>query len=166
MSLFFDMIIRFGRSMNYRKPIFFISLSIILVVAYLLITGSSVLVYPILRNSNLPAGTFITWMGIIALPLSILYGIKKLRQPASQTERYFSLALKMLLLLAILWVAVSYLLAGNLSFSFGNKAGFQGGQTAMKIFWYFTYGIVGLPIVLLIFYGISKLFRKKEHDKK
>lgn len=81
-------------------------------------------------------------------------------------EKYFSRAFKTLLVLSFLWVPVCYLLAGNLSFTFGNKAGIQGGQTAMKMFWFFTYGIVGLPIVLLAFYGILKIFRITGQIKK
>jgi hypothetical protein len=56
-------------------------------------------------------------------------------------------------------VPVSYLLAGNLSFSFSEKATFQGGQAAMRWFWRYSYGLAVLPLTVLLLDGLTRLFR-------
>ncbi|MDX1315189.1 MAG: hypothetical protein R3356_06780, partial [Eudoraea sp.] len=73
----------------------------------------------------------------------------------------FALLLKILIILAVFWIPISYLLAGNLSNTFTEKAEFQGGQLAMKIFWFNSYFTVAAPIVLSLFFGVYSLFRKR-----
>ena len=61
-----------------------------------------------------------------------------------------SAVLKVIILFGLFWIPISYLLAGNLSFTFSEKEGFQGGQSAMNCFWFFNYGIgVGTMFILL-----------------
>jgi hypothetical protein len=64
--------------------------------------------------------------------------------------------------LGFLWVPISFFLAGNLSFSFSEKGFFQGGQTAMKLFWSISFGIVFGAILILATYLISLLYHKKK----
>ena len=111
--------------------------------------------------NSIPLGTFITWAGIIALPSSVYWGIKELREPSEKLNRLLSSFIKIIIILGILWVPISYLLAGNLSFSFSETETFQGGQDAMKWFWRLSYGIGIGAILTLIAYWISLLFKKK-----
>jgi len=127
----------------------------------LLVTGSSLLMIALDDDHSIPLGTFITWAGMIALPLSIYWGIKELRKPSSKLNRFLSGLLKIIIILGILWVPISYLLAGNLSFSFSEKVTFHGGQDAMRWFWRLSYGIGIGSILTLIAYWISLLFKKK-----
>jgi hypothetical protein len=113
-------------------------------------------------NPTIPFGTFITWAGMMLLPLIIYWGIKALRTPSGKLNRMLSGFLKIIVTLAILWVLISYLLAGNLSFSFSQKETFQGGQDAMKWLWRLSYGIGIGAIVTLIAYGIALLFKKNK----
>ncbi len=152
--------------MTTRKVLFLASLTILLIAGYLLITGAPVLTAPVPGKPTLPMGTFITWAGIIALPLTIFWGTGRFREPARSIDKFMAVALKVLIGLAVLWAPICYLLAGNLSFSFTEKAGFQGGQTAMKTFWYFNYLLVVAPIMLLLLYGLLHLFHKKTVIKK
>ena len=128
---------------------------------YLLITGSSVLMLSLSDSSNIPLGTFTTWLGMIALPFIFYFSIVRLREPESKTDRVFALLLKILIFLAVLWIPISYLLAGNMSNTFTEKAEFQGGQLAMKIFWFNSYFTVAAPIVLAMVFGVVSLFRKR-----
>ena len=81
--------------------------------------------------------------------------------PSRKLNRILSGLLKIIIVLGILWVPISYLLAGNLSFSFSEKQIFQGGQDAMRWFWRLSYGI-GIGAILIIFtYWISLLFKKR-----
>jgi hypothetical protein len=139
------------------QPYFFACLAIIIIVITLLISGSSILTVPIYEGSSIPMGTPITWMGLIALPLTIYFGVKKFRDH-NTTYKLLNQLLKFSVGFAFLWVPISYLLSENLSFSFsGTATDFQGGQLAMKLFWGYTYGIAILPMILLIIHWFLKL---------
>jgi hypothetical protein len=126
----------------------------------LLVTGSSLLTMGLDSDKSIPFGTLITWTGMISLPLTIYWGIKELRKPSSKLNRILSGFLKTIIALGILWVPISYLLAGNLSFSFSEKETFQGGQDAMRWFWRLSYGIGIGAILIITTYWISLLFKK------
>ncbi len=144
--------------MRNRKTWLLLAVLIAISSCLLLITGSSLLTLPVDSSNSVPLGTFITWAGLIAFPMSFYLGVKEFRKPTGKFNMLLSLSLKFILLLALLWVPISYLLAGNLSFSFTEKATFQGGQLAMRWFWLFTYGIFVVPIVIYLLYQISRLF--------
>ena len=147
--------------MNRRKIWFYSSLLIVLITITLLVTGSPLLTTALDKNDSIPLGTFITWVGLIALPLSVYWGIKEFRNPTTKGFKFLSIILKTVIVMAILWVPVSYLLSGNISFSFSEKVTFQGGQTAMRWFWRYTYGIALVSLLMLIAYWIMALLRKK-----
>lgn len=146
--------------MNKRKTYFHIALILTASALILLISGSSVLTMALEIDKSIPLGTLITWTGLISLPLMIYWGIKELRNPSTKLNRILSVILKFIIILGILWVPISYLLAGNLSFTFSEKETFQGGQVAMRWFWRFSYGI-GIGSISIIFtYWISLLLKK------
>ncbi|NNK82248.1 MAG: hypothetical protein HKO92_03910 [Flavobacteriaceae bacterium] len=127
----------------------------------LLATGSFLLTVALDDKKTIPFGTLITWAGMISLPLTIYWGIKELRKPTIRLNKILAVCLKIIIILGILWVPISFLLAGNLSFSFSGKELFQGGQVAMRLFWYLSYGIGIGSILILSMYWISLLFKKK-----
>lgn len=139
---------------------FYGSLGTMFLTLALLTTGSSVLNMALDKDDSIPLGTFITWAGIISLPLSIYLGIPEMRNPTTKLNRFLSVLLKISMGLAVLWVPLSYLLAGNISFSFAEREHFQGGQSAMKWFWRLSYGIPSLAIITLFSYWVSLLFKK------
>jgi heme/copper-type cytochrome/quinol oxidase subunit 4 len=148
--------------MNRRKIWFFSSLIVTFSTIIFLVTGSSLLMIALDDANSIPLGTFITWAGMIALPLSIYWGIKELRKPSEKLNRILCGFIKIIIILGILWVPISYLLAGNLSFSFSEKETFQGGQDAMKWFWRLSYGIGIGSILTIIVYWISLIFKKNK----
>ena len=115
---------------------------------------------PLDREQTIPLGTLITWAGMVSLPLTVYWGIEEFRKPSSKLNRVLSGILKMIVVLGILWVPISYLLAGNLSFSFSEKETFQGGQDAMKWFWRLSYGIGIAAVLIMLVYWISILIGK------
>jgi hypothetical protein len=129
-------------------------------VIILLVTGSPLLTIAFDSDSKIPSGTLITWIGMISLPLTIYWGIEELRKPSSKLNRFLSGFLKFIIVLGILWVPISYLLAGNLSFSFSEKETFQGGQYAMRWFWRLSYGIGIGSILTLVIYWIASFIKK------
>lgn len=146
--------------MEKRKIWLYCSLTILIITLVLIVSGSSLLSLTLDQNESIPLGTFITWFGIISLHLSIYLSLNRPKNLSKTILKKLMPILKSLLILAILWMPICYLLAGNLSFTFTDKIEFQGGQLAMKWFWRFTYGIVIAPIIILIFYWILSLFRK------
>lgn len=134
---------------------FYSSLIIFIWVLYLFLTGSSWLTLSLYDTKNVPAGTFITWLGVIAFPTSIYFGV------FIRVHNGFRNILKKILIacliLAIFWVPVCYLLAGNISFTFSGKPEFQGGQSAMKLFWIYTYGIPATAILTVVLDWIYQL---------
>ncbi len=148
--------------MNTRKVKFFSACTAMLIILILLVTTSPLLTVSLNTTNTIPLGTFITWLGMICLPLSIYWGIKELRKPSTKLYTYLAYILKTLVVLAMLWVPICYLLSGNLSFTFTEKDTFQGGQLAMKWFWRFSYSIAIGSILVLLIYWISLFFKKKK----
>lgn len=149
--------------MKKRQVYFIISLLLTLTVIALLVTESSLLTLALDNDNTIPLGTFITWIGMFSLPLTIYWGIKALRKPTNKLHIILSIILKIIIIFGLLWVPISYLLAGNLSFTFSEKETFQGGQTAMSWFWYLSYGIGIGALVTLILYWLTLLFKKVSH---
>lgn len=148
--------------MNRRKIYFYSALILTLITIMLLVTGSSLLLMALDKEKSIPFGTLITWTGMISLPLTIYWGVKALRKPTRKLNRILSGVLKSIIILGVLWAPISYLLAGNLSFSFSEKETFQGGQLAMRWFWRLSYGIGIGSVLTLIIYWITLLFKKKK----
>ena len=148
--------------MNRRKVWFFIFLIVTLITIVLLVSGSSLLTLALDNDDSVPLGTFITWAGMMSLPLTVYCGILQFRKPTKRINKLLAGTLKILIVLAFFWLPLSYILAGNLSFSFTQKEAFQGGQMAMKWFWRLSYGIGIGTVVTVVVYWISLLFVKKE----
>lgn len=123
----------------------------------LLVSGSSILVKPIVADSGFPYGTLVTWVGICFLPLSLLSGIKSLREPLTTAYKVYNLILKGLTFLGVVWGIISFLLAGNWSFSFGGAEKFQGSQQAFSVFTFYTAFLVSLSLLILLIHGIHQL---------
>jgi bacteriorhodopsin len=152
--------------MNKRKIYFYSALILTIGVIILLVIGSSLLTITIDSNGSIPLGTILTWAGMISLPSTIYWGVKEMRKPSSKLNRILSGFLKIIVVLGILWVPISYLLAGNLSFSFSEKETFQGGQNAMRWFWRLSYGIGIGAILIISTYWITLLFKKDKNVAK
>jgi len=146
---------------NKRKTYFYTALILTLSVIILLVTGSSLLTMSLSSDQSIPLGTFITWAGMVSLPLTIYWSVKELRNPTKKINIILSAFLKIIIAFGILWVPIAYLLSGNLSFTFSEKETFQGGQAAMRWFWRLSYGIGVGSLLTIITYWISLLFRKR-----
>lgn len=146
--------------MSKRIIWFFASLIMLVAALSLLFTGSPWLEIGLIEDPYLPLGTLTTWFGMIAIPLAIYWCSKTFRLPERSLDHFLSKAIKAVLLLAILWGPISYLLAGNLAFNFSEVDRFQGGQTAMRWFWRYSYGLPIASIAILLSYWIALLMRR------
>ena len=138
---------------------FFLTLLQVLVTALLLISGSKLLLLPLQESPYIPLGTFITWAGIAALPLSIYWGIPSIRSSEKlKTYRYVLIAL---ILLGLSWGLIAYALAGNWAYTFQNQEAFRGSSRASVYYWYFNYFMVIAPIFFLFTYKIHQFIIQK-----
>lgn len=124
-----------------KKIAVVICLLIVIISAYLLISASPILVVSVSESVHIPVGTFTTWFGIVALSLSICLGFEAFHHPQNRFEWLLKKFMTGIVVLSVLWLPFCYQLAGNWSFSF------TGGPTAMKVFWFYTYGVVGSSLV-------------------
>lgn len=92
--------------------------------------------------------------------LTFYYGFNGLNKPQNKIEKILSITLKIFLIFSILWLPISYMLAGNISFNFTETTSFQGGQTAMKYFWIFCYILLIAPLLISSIHSILKLFKR------
>jgi hypothetical protein len=140
-----------------NKVVRIIPLLILTTCLILLASGSPLLVKPIVAGSEFPFGSLIAWLGISSLPLSLLFGIHSLGEPPSRGYKVINLMLKGLTLLGLVWGLVSYLLAGNWSFSFGGSEKFQGSHEAFAVFTFYTAILVSLSLLIILVVGIHQL---------
>ncbi len=144
--------------MNKRTLLLLISIILFVITLTLLVTGAEILTYPLLEKPYFPFGNLLTALGFVALPCIFFFGRKRFYEPLSKRDRIFARLFKFVIALSALWIPVSYLLAGNLSNSFGNSDSFQGSQAAGEVFWVYSYSLAALPIVLFLVFLATKLF--------
>ena len=113
----------------------------------LLVTGSPLLVVTLSERLGLPLGNVITWLGMVALVLVIWFASPGIRAPRTRTDRFYRGAWRTLLVMAVLWPFVSYALAGNWWYSFGQRDTFRGSSDAAD--WFFRYSFILLISVTI-----------------
>jgi hypothetical protein len=64
--------------------------------------------------------------------------------------------MQLLIVLAVLWLLIGYLLAGNINFNFKPTDTFQGSPKASAVFWNINYIIVAAPIILASIYNLIR----------
>jgi hypothetical protein len=141
---------------------FIISLSILLFALVLLITGSSLL------NQNLmgiPSGNVITWLGFIALQLSIYWGHYNFDKSKSLPVRIIKSIMITLIIISVLWFGLAYLLSGNINFNFKASPDFIGSTKASNLFWNINYFIVLAPIILASIYNLIRFLEIRKSRK-
>ena len=145
--------------MNNKIP-FLISLILFLTSSFLLVTGSGLLVKPLMPGSDMPWGTIITWIGLIALPALIYFGIGKIRYSGNTIFRILNIANKLAIIFSSIWGFLSYYLANNWAFVFEQQTGFRGSLRASSYFRNFTIFIIIIPLTILIFYFTYIIIKK------
>lgn len=128
--------------------------------ASLLFAGSELLGWAVISEPYVPLGNILTWLAVIALPLGLYLGVKRIPMPQSKFDRVFKVLVIAAIALGILWYPVSWYLADNFSGSFGGGGTFRGSARAGKYYWFYTYAVVGYPLILWVLHLILRLFRK------
>jgi hypothetical protein len=142
--------------MSRRVVVTLVSLLVLLTAAFLLVTASPILSWPVPGIEVLPMGTLLAWVGIVALPLAIYAAPAALHPPRQAVDRLMATIMQCLLVLAVAWAPICYALSGNLYFTFESSSGFQGSESALFCFFYGTIALVIAPIVVMLIYGLAR----------
>ena len=149
--------------MTTKRVLITSSLSVLIISVLLLATGSSLLTKSF---GGIPLGNLTTWAGFIALQLSIYWGHSKFTKSNSILGKIIKTLIETLIVISFLWLAIAYILSGNINFTFKPSAGFQGSNEASNVFWNINYCLVIAPIVLASIYNLLKLIEiRKERLK-
>lgn len=140
----------FGRRMHPRSY-FFLSLFILLVAIFLLATASPILIKPLLEEPYFPIGTLTTWLGFIALPTAIYFGI------SSTTQKWIKAILKVIIVISVFWGFIAYAIAGNWNYAFEGQSTLIGSIEDSEVFWNFNYYLIGASLITLLVHLILKL---------
>lgn len=131
----------------------------------MMLEGLPILNEPLFKGCGLPFGTLVTWIGITMLPFSILIGIRIIRKPISNIYRFYNRGFWFLSLLSATWGLVSYILAGNWTFTFSNNNGYKGSDQAFTAFLYYTATLISLTLLFLLIFGIHHLIIYQKHKR-
>ena len=147
-----------------RKIVFIGSLIVFFIAFFLVFTGSNLLTKPFIKAIEMPFGTIITWLGLIAFSSTIYFGVKKIYYPKTKVSLVFKKIEVFLIVLSCLWGIIGYYLAGNWAYNFTNKSVFSGSEQAAAIFWNFSYILFISPLLVVLIFKIytfiSRILKK------
>lgn len=131
----------------------------------LILTGSPILLKPLMNDLDFPIGTLISWVGIAMLPLSIIMGVRLIRKPTSLAYRFYKRVYIFFFLLSAAWGLISYYLVGNWAFTYSDTGVFRGSEKAFQLIVTFTFTLISLNLLLLLIFGIHHFIISKRHKK-
>lgn len=131
----------------------------------LLLEGLPILTEPVIEGYGLPFGTLIAWVGITMFPLSILMGIRLIRKPVSAVYLFYKRLFFVFTLLGVAWGGISYLLAGNWTYTFPNDQGFRGSERAFNIFLIYTALVISITLLIFVIFGLHQLIINQKRKR-
>ncbi len=131
----------------------------------MLLEGLPFLTEPVTEGYGLPFGTLIAWVGITMFPLSILMGIRFIRNPTSEVYHFYKRVFFVFTLLGVAWGGISYLLAGNWTYTFSNDETFRGSERAFNIFLIYTAVLISMTLLTFLIFGIHHLIINQKRKR-
>ena len=148
-----------------RKAGLAVSLLVLAVCLYLLVTASPLLLHTVPDTPGLPFGNLVTWAGVISLVTAVRLGFHDNLQSETLASRVLNAFTRVLLVLAIAWGLVSRGLSGNWRFNFSrNTDSFQGSELASKMFWVYTASIVLLSLLTTVLIFALSIVRSRRQQ--
>ncbi len=151
--------------MTKNKIISILSLTLVIITGYLLISQSTVLTQTFFKDNTFPAGTFITWTGLLCLQLSVYYGFPKIQNSKNLFYMVIGYLIIITISLAFFYGIIAYALSGNWAFNFTSSEDFRGSDDASFWFWRLNYFLVIIPVISTISILIYELFLKLNTSK-
>ncbi len=142
-----------------------IPLLLLIASAILLLEGLPILTEPVIEGYGLPFGTLIAWVGISMFPLSILMGIRFIRKPVSAVYLFYKRVFFVFTLLGVAWGGISFLLAGNWTYTFSNDEGFRGSEQAFDLFLTYTAVVISMTLLTFVIFGIHHLIINQKRKR-
>lgn len=142
------------------KALPYISSIILVSSIFLIVTGSPILNIPVNKESTFPSGTLVSWIGLIALTVTIYFGFNKILRSNNSSHRIFRFAFISIIILASLWGLIGFLLANNWAFTFQNHDEFRGSIEASRYFWIYTASLVLFPVLLILILWLAILTKR------
>lgn len=133
-----------------------LSVLYILLIAYLLVTGSEVLLKPLTSSPFIPMGSFLVWTGLVTIAYSVYrYFVKRSQHhPNLYPSVVGKYAGFFCLIMALLWGFISFKISGNWSFEFESSRLFKNWKT-------YTIIVASLPFAVILSTVLIKLTRKQ-----
>lgn len=128
---------------------FLVSITAFSSATYLLLTGSSILVRPVYPGLEIPWGTPITWFGFLGIAGLLYFAFPVIQKPVTKTQVFLKGAWALSMILSVGWPFISYYLAANWTYSFGNQEEFRGSDRASYYFYYLCLATAVLPLMVL-----------------
>ena len=125
------------------------------------IMGAKVLTYGLLTDPYVPFGNLLVATGILSLLVFGHVASDVLYYPIYELQYRLSMVSKILIVCALLWWPVGYLLADNFAANFGTGEGFRGSVLAGQIYRFYTYGIIILASLLWLASVVIYMTNKK-----
>jgi len=142
------------------KAFTYLSSIILVSCVFLILTGSPILNIPLYKGSVFPWGTLVSWIGLIAFTFTIYLAFNKIDRFSNSVHRKIRIAFGGIVTLALSWVLIGFLLAGNWAFTFQNHDEFRGSIEASRYFWIFTASLVLLPVLLFLILWLLLMIKK------
>jgi uncharacterized membrane protein YesL len=98
-------------------------------------------------------------------PLSILMGIRFIRNPTSEVYHFYKRVFFVFTLLGVAWGGISYLLAGNWTYTFSNDETFRGSERAFNIFLIYTAVVISMTLLTFLIFGIHHLIINQKRKR-
>lgn len=120
---------------------------------YLLGSGSDLLLWPLLSTPFFPFGTLVAWSLLSLIPFFSWLAFRFISRKYSSSSRhsYIGYLFYSSIAVGLIWGIVSFLLAGNWSYSF------RGNDVRSKSWMVFTIITAAYPFVIWIMYGLGAL---------
>jgi len=143
--------------MKIPKPLFWIALFCFVSAVLLLLSGSEILLYEVIKKPSIPFGNISTALGLIAFPLVIGYALNT-KKRKNKLSQILNILLVFGWACTVAWWPLGRFLSGNWRNSFVDR------PCQSLLFWNYTYFVVGLLLFILLIHLLSvlkeRLFRK------
>lgn len=144
-----------------KRTYLLVLMAIVIITIYLFATGSAILTIGIF---GIPFGNILLWLGFISLHLFFYKLNNKYQTSELKIGKGLHFLAKFLLGVAIFWLVIAYILAGNIELNFsGTSPTFFGSARASVVHWNIIYLLTLSPFILSILYTIIRFIETKKN---
>ena len=136
------------------KSKFWVAIIIVVLTALLLLSGSKLIMLPLLESPYIPLGNVMSWLALMCLPLAILQYIFLYGHLGKWIEIIYGILLRLALVAGFAWPFIGKYLSGNWANSFESR------PSESAIFWSYTEYTVLTSLLILILVTVQLLLKR------